>query len=185
MGAKRTAVIILGFSLVAIIGSIAAFAFGTYQSGFVGLDVENEAFFVGTEGTVDVETYGTYSVYVNSDYSCDDTTVSIYEGDWEYFYKDCDPIMNERGWYYAGFFSSDFDGIMSVDSNHEIAIVDDMVYLESGGWAMLASGGACCLGIIGIIIAITILLTTKGENSGENLQHGYILVEQNDNAEVE
>jgi len=184
VSAKRTAIFILGFSLLAIIVSVVASGFGIYQIS-EGFDVEEEAVFVDTDGTINVVNYGSYSVYVKSDYSCEDVTVSIYEGEWEYFYKDCDPIMNEKGWYYVGYFVSDFDGTMSIESNYQIAIVDDLVFLESGGLAMLVSGGICCLGIIGIIIAITILLTAKDEVNNTSLQQGFIIIDQPQEPETE
>ena len=80
------------------------------------------------QGTVEIVAYGSYSVYVNSDFSCSDTTVSVYDEEWEYFYKECDPIMNEPGWDMIGYFVPDVDGQLTVEANHEIAIIDDIVY---------------------------------------------------------
>jgi hypothetical protein len=180
MNGKKIAIIILGFSLLAIIGSVILSIFSINQIG-EGYDVDNEAIFVGIDGSIDVDTYVSYSVYVKSDYSCEDVSLSIYQGDWEYFYQDCDNIMNEDGWNYIGYFVSDIDGTMTVDSNYQVAIVNDMVFLESGVYAMLFSGAMCCLGIIGIIISIIILLTTKDKK----LQQQVIIVNQTQEIDTE
>ena len=77
MGARRNGYLILGCSVVSIILSIAIFVIGTFQ--IAEIDVEDEAIFTGRNGEVTVVEYGTYSVFVVSDYTCEDVEVSIYE----------------------------------------------------------------------------------------------------------
>ena len=60
--------------------------------------------------------------------------------------------------------SSDLNGQLTVESNHEIIIVNDMVYLEEGGLAVLGGGALCCIGVIGLIVGIILASTNKGGN---------------------
>ena len=163
MGARRNGYLILGCSVVSIVLSIAIFGVGTFQ--MAEIDVEEEAIFTGRSGTVSVENYATYSVFAVSDYACEDVEVSVYEEDeeyvWEYFYRDCDDVFDEDGWIYVGYFNSDVDGSLNVDANRQILIIDDMAYFDEGGGAMLLSLPFCCMGFIGLIIAVTVLITAK------------------------
>ena len=177
MGARRNGFFILGISVLSIVVSIAIFAYGSLQ--IAEIDVEEEAIFTGRNGVVSVEEYGGYSVFVVSDYTCDEVEVSIYDEDdswvWEYFFKDCDAYLNEDGWIYVGYFTSDFEGSLNVEANRQISIIDDVTYFDGGGGAMFLSLPFCCLGLIGLIIAITVLITSKGQDSGFN--SGIIIIQ--------
>ena len=169
MGAERTGYYILGFSVFSIVIAAALLRVGSFQIDEI--DVEEEAIFTGRNGNVPVVEYGTYSVFVVSDYSCDDVEVSIYVEDeedeeyvWEYFFRDCDEYLNEKGWNYVGYFSSDFEGSMNVEANRQILIIDDIVYFNEGAGTMLLSFPFCCLGVIGLIIAVSILLTARSKD---------------------
>ena len=168
MGARRNGYLILGCSVVSIVLSIAIFGVGTFQ--IAEIDVEEEAIFTGRSGTVPVENYATYSVFAVSDYTCEDVEVSVYEEDeeyvWEYFYRDCDDVFDEDGWIYVGYFNSDVDGSLNVDANRQILIIDDMAYFDEGGGAMLLSLPFCCMGFIGLIISVTVLITAKEKVQG-------------------
>ena len=177
--ARRNGYLILGCSVVSIILSIAIFGFGTFQISEI--DIEDEAIFTGRNGEVPVVEYGTYSVFVVSDYTCEDVEVSIYEEEddwiWEYFFSDCDELLDEEGWVYVGYFSSDFEGSLNVEANRQILIIDDMVYFNEGAGAMLLSFPFCCLGVIGLIIAVTVLITAKGKVQGTIANPGIVFIE--------
>jgi hypothetical protein len=137
-----------------LIGSVVIFVIAVILMVFgstVDVDVESEAVFKGTEGTVQLSGQTTYSVFVNENSDCYDTDIVITDGTFDYFEKDCAETMDEKGWKHAGVVSLDAIGTFDVTSSSEIIIVDDMVYLESGG-SFLAGACICCLGIIGIII---------------------------------
>ena len=161
---KKTsiAIVILVISLILIVMAIASSGYSLVQIG-EGIEVEEEAVFIGTDGTISVEIYESYSVFVVDDYSCSDSSISIYEGEWEYFFEDCDPIMNEIGWDYVGYFSPDFNGDINIQSNVQIAIVDDSIYLERGGGFLIISGALCCFGVIGISLSIFILIFSRSD----------------------
>ena len=179
MGARRNGYLILGCSVVSIVLSIAIFGVGTFQ--IAEIDVEEEAIFTGRSGTVPVENYATYSVFAVSDYACEDVEVSIYEEDdeyvWEYFYRDCDDVFDEDGWIYVGYFNSDVDGSLNVDANRQILIIDDMAYFDEGGGAMLLSLPFCCMGFIGLIIGVTVLITAKEKVQGTVANPGVVFIE--------
>ncbi len=117
----------------------------------VDVDVESEAVFKGTEGTVLLSGDTTYTVFVNDQFDCYDTDVVISDGTSDYFEQDCDKYMDEDEWKYAGTLSYEASGNLNVNSNNEILIVDDMVYLESGG-SVIAGVCVCCIGVIGLIV---------------------------------
>jgi len=182
---NRAPIIIFGFSVLLLVGAVITFAWGASQASS-GIDVDEKAIFQGKQGTVEIDAFSSYSVYVKSDHSCSDTTVSIYDDEWEYFFEDCDRIMNEDGWNMVGYFSPDICCQLNVDANHEIAIVDDMVFVREGGGHIIISGGLCCLGVIGVIVGIIVIVTSKPDenrvqiiNSEETLP----IVEESDNTE--
>jgi len=132
------------------------------------IDVENEAVFQGTSGTFQAETYGGYTIFVNDQFTCEETTVSITDGTDELFVLECDSVLDEAGWRSIGVIDVETTGQLSVTSNHEIIIVDDVVYLEEGAGLMFGGGGLCCIGIIGLVIGIIMAFNQKGKGG---LQH--------------
>ena len=180
VGARRNGYIVLGLSIVPILVSIAIFAIGPFLID--DIDVEEEAIFTGRTGDVPVVENGMYSVFVVSDYTCEEAEVSIYEEDdeyvWEYFFRDCDDLFDEEGWVYVGYFSTDFDGSLNVEANRQILIIDDISYF--GGfwsWAMVFALPICCIGIIGLAIAVTILITAKEQVPVMQTNPGVVFIE--------
>tara|TARA_B100001105_G_C22238598_1_gene377233 strand:- start:250 stop:738 length:489 start_codon:yes stop_codon:yes gene_type:complete len=157
---NKPAVIVLALSVLMILGSIIIFSL---QEEMIDGFVEDNQIFQGTTGQVSVEKDNYYTVFVNSDYSCSDTTISISSGIYEYFQPDCDPFLDEKGWLHIGVFSSDMAGYMDVEANNEIAIVNDSAYAAYDNF--LISGGLCCIGIIGIGVSIIIFLVVKPDET--------------------
>ena len=52
-----------------------------------------------------------------------------------------------------------------------------MAYFDEGGGAMLLSLPFCCLGFIGLIIAVTVLITGKEEVQGTIANSGIVFIE--------
>jgi hypothetical protein len=160
---------------VVLVGSCAllVFSFVLIGVGFADvdeIDVEREALFKGTSGTVQVEEFGSYSIFVNDQYTCDETTVSISDENYEYFNEECDEVFDETGWRAIGVMSTDTDGVLDVQANHEILIIDDIVYLSEGGLAVMGGGLLCCFSIIGVIIGL-VLMTRKKPTTVMMVQH--------------
>ena len=113
---------LIGSGVVVVI-SVILFVFGST----VDIDVESEAVFKGTEGTVSLSEGSSYTVFVNEQFDCYDTDVVITDGTTNYFDQDCDEYMDEKGWKHAGVLPVGTSGNLEVTSNHEIIIVDEMV----------------------------------------------------------
>ena len=171
MAKRSNGYLILGCSIGSIALSIAMFLVGIIQ--IAEIDVQKNAIFSGNSGSVEVENYGSYSVFVNSDYNCDDVQVSVYIEDgmntWEYFYGECDSYLNEDGWTYVGYFYSDFDGSLNVDADRQVLIIDDMTYADEGGLAALISLPFCCCGLIGLCVAIMMLVKGKDNSNSPKI----------------
>jgi hypothetical protein len=156
----------IGSGIIIVI-SLLMIGFGTADS--MDIDVESNAIFQGTSGSVSVEEYGVYTILVNDNYRCDETTVSITDGTTEFFTTECDRDFDEVGWRAIGVMETNLNGELSVSANHEIIIVDDLIYLTEGGGLFLGGGGLCCIGIIGLVIGIVMAFKQKGKGGGQHV----------------
>ena len=157
-----------------MIGSGIAIVISLMMIGFGGvaaseIDVESYAIFQGSSGSVSVEEYGTYTIFVNDQYRCDETTVSITDDTTDFFIAECDRDFDEVGWRAIGVMETNLNGELSVSANHEIIIVNDLVYLSEGGGLMLGGGGLCCIGIIGLVIGIVMSFNKKGKGGVQHV----------------
>jgi len=157
-----------------MIGSGIAIVISLMMIGFGGvaaseIDVESYAIFQGSSGSVSVEEYGTYTIFVNDQYRCDETTVSITDDTTEFFIAECDRDFDEVGWRAIGVMETNLNGELSVSANHEIIIVNDLVYLSEGGGLMLGGGGLCCIGIIGLVIGIVMSFNKNGKGGVQHV----------------
>ena len=160
--------------LFVMIGSGIAIVISLMMIGFGGvaaseIDVESYAIFQGSSGSVSVEEYGTYTIFVNDQYRCDETTVSITDDTTDFFIAECDRDFDEVGWRAIGVMETNLNGELSVSANHEIIIVNDLVYLSEGGGLMLGGGGLCCIGIIGLVIGIVMSFNKKGKGGVQHV----------------
>ena len=94
-----------------------------------------------------------------------------------FYVREIDDVFDEDGWIYVGYFNSDVDGSLNVDANRQILIIDDMAYFDEGGGAMLLSLPFCCMGFIGLIIAVTVLITAKEKVQGTVANPGIVFIE--------
>ena len=159
---SKTPIIILISSVAMLLLSILFIGIGLVDVSEI--DVEDEALFRGTSGTLQVTKDGTYTVFVNDEYTCAETTVSISDEEYEYFNEECDSLFDEDGWRAIGVLWSDKDGALDVSSNHEILVIDDWVYVSEGGGAFTVGGGLCCLSVIGLIVGIVMTARSKPTN---------------------
>jgi hypothetical protein len=163
---KAPLFVMIGSGIVIVI-SLMIIGFGGVA--IVDIDVESNAIFQGSSGSVPVEEYGTYTILVNDQYRCDETTVSITDGTTEFFISECDRIFDEIGWRAIGVMETNLTGELSVSANHEIIIVDDLVYLGEGGGLMVGGGALCCIGIIGLVIGIVMSFNKKGKGGVQHV----------------
>ena len=147
--------------------SLMMIGFGTM--GVLEIDVESEAIFQGTSGTFQAETLGGYTVFVNDQFTCEETTVSITNGTDELFVLECVSFFDEEGWRKIGVIDVETLGQLSVTANNEIIIIDDLVYGNEGVFLMMGGGGLCCIGIIGLVIGLVMASKMKGKASGQHV----------------
>ena len=97
---KKGAILTIAFSTFLIILSFTIFIAGSL---ILDRDISEESIFRGDSGEVFVRYHDTYSVYVSDTYSCSETTVSIHDDEWEYFFEDCDFSYVDGDWRYIGY----------------------------------------------------------------------------------
>ena len=163
---KTPLVVMIGSGIIIVI-SLLMIGFGA--TDIVDIDVESNAIFQGTSGSVSVDDYGTYTILVDDHYRCDETTASITDGTTEFFTPECDRDFDEVGWRAIGVMETNLNGELSVTANHEIIIVDDLIYLAEGGGLFFGGGGLCCVGIIGLVIGIVMAFKQKGKGGGQHV----------------
>jgi len=167
---KKPLYVMVGSGVIIVI-SLMMIVFG--GADLYNIDVESEAIYQGTSGSVSVEKYGTYTILVDDHYRCNETTVSITDGSTEFFTLECDRDFDEVGWRAIGVMEADSNGELSVTANHEIIIVDDMIYGYEGGLMMMGGGGICCIGIIGLVVGIVMAFNQKGKADTQ-----YVIIQQ-------
>ncbi len=164
---SKTPLLVMVGSGVIIVISLMMIGFGTMDIDEI--DVQSEAIFQGTSGTFQAETFGGYTIFVNDQFTCEETTVSITDGTDEVYVLDCDSDFDEVGWRAIGVIDVETPGQLSVTANNEIIIIDDLVYGTEGAFLMMAGGGLCCIGIIGLVVGIVMASKMKGEVSGQHV----------------
>jgi len=166
-----TPLIVVAISSVTILISVFLLLFVDGEWGETGPDfVDDNEVFKGTNGNLKVEHYGaTYTVFVKSnEASCSETTVSVMHSGDEYFVKSCDSIMDENGWTHVGVIESDELGNYNVQANYEIAIIEDIAYLDTFPNSIIAGMGLCCFGSLGLLLGLILFVIKKPDISQQN-----------------
>ena len=163
---KTPLFVMIGSGIVIVI-SLMMIGYGSID--IEEIDVQSEAIFQGTSGTFQAETFGGYTIFVNDQFTCEETTVSITDGTDELYALDCDSDFDEAGWRAIGVIDVETPGQLSVTSNHEIIIVDDWIYGAEGGELIFAGGGLCCIGIIGLVVGIVMASKQKGKGGVQHV----------------
>ena len=114
---KKGAILTIAVSTFLIILSFTIFIAGSL---ILDRDISDESIFRGDSGEVFVRYHDTYSVYVSDTYSWSETTVSIHDDEWEYFFEDCDFSYVDGDWRYIGYLNPDVSKNLQVESNNEI-----------------------------------------------------------------
>ena len=109
---KKGAILTIAVSTFLIILSFIIFIVGSL---ILDRDLSDESIFRGDSGEVFVRYHDTYSVYVSDTYSCSETTVSIHDDEWEYFFEDCDFSYVDGDWRYIGYLNPDVSKNLQVE----------------------------------------------------------------------
>ena len=166
-----------GLALVGIILFVAGMVFMVEDVG--EMDDNDVIIFSGDSGDVELSIEYEYSVYASNSVSCNSVEVSVHDGVYEYFSKNCESSKNKDNLRYIGSISIDNGGIFSVESDSELRIYeqisDEDVDLGSIG-ILIAGEGVCCLSFIGIIIAIVLLIVDKNNQNVVTIIPNYQMV---------
>ena len=110
------------------------------------VDLEAEAVFRGESGSLNLS--GAHTVYISDEYECFAAAVTITNETEDFFQPGCDEIYDQPGWLVIGSFYPMRESMLTVNSTHEILIIDDASYITSAGYL---GCGLCCFGLIGLV----------------------------------
>ena len=173
--ASRGMVILLVSGGIAIVGILLFAAGMAFMVEDVSEEDDNDVrIFSGTASSeepsdIELSIEYEYSVYASDSISCNSIEVSVHDGTYEYFSKNCESYKTKNNLRYIGSISVDNSGIYSVESDVEVIIYqqnssDDDIDMSSF-WMIMAGEGFCCLSFIGIIIAIVFIIVDKNNQN--------------------
>ena len=95
------------------------------------------------------------SIYAKGYVECSTFDLSLVNGDFEYFSRDCDSTFNEEGYTYLGELLIEVPGIYQIISSEQedIVIVDDDA-LAGAGLGLFCGGIICFLGLILLVVGL-------------------------------
>ena len=106
------------------------------------------------------------SVYAKGDVDCGSFELSISDGNFEFFNRGCNSVMDDDSYTYLGDLILDTTGNyrINIQENHEIVIIDDKALAEAGIGFMFSG----CICFIGFIIAV-IGLILRGKKTNKTI----------------
>tara|TARA_B100001250_G_scaffold338348_1_gene305406 strand:- start:1118 stop:1723 length:606 start_codon:yes stop_codon:yes gene_type:complete len=172
--ASRGMVTLLVSGGIALVGILLFAAGMLFMVEDVGEEDDNDIrIFSGTASSeepsdIELSIEFEYSVYASDSISCNSIEVSVHDGTYEYFTKNCESSKTKNNLRYIGSISVDNSGTFSVESDSEVIIYqqnsDDDIDMSSL-WMIVAGEGFCCLSFIGIIIAIVFIIVDKNNQN--------------------
>jgi hypothetical protein len=167
--ASRGMIILLISGVLALVGIILfAVSVGVMMEDVSETDDTDVLIFSGNTGDVELSIEHEYSVYASDSVSCNSIEVSVHDGTYEYFSKNCESYRTKDNLRYIGSISIDNSGTFNIESDAELRIYEqNSEDIEMTGlWVMILGEGVCCLSFIGIIIAIVFLIV---DNNNKNV----------------
>tara|TARA_B100001115_G_C15848578_1_gene429457 strand:- start:7234 stop:7779 length:546 start_codon:yes stop_codon:yes gene_type:complete len=112
--------------------------------------VEGDVFYYSGEAIL-------MSVYAKGNVDCNSFEVSITDGNYDFFSRTCNSVMNEDGYTYLGDLILDNTGNYQIftDNGQEIIIIDDEE-LAQAGLGFMFSGCICFLGFIIAVVGLIV-----------------------------
>ena len=172
--ASRGMVTLLVSGGIALVGILLFAAGMLFMVEDVGEEDDNDIrIFSGTASSdepsdIELSIEYEYSVYASDSISCNSIEVSVHDGIYEYFSKNCESYKTKNNLRYIGSISVNNSGTFSVESDSEVIIYqqnsDDDIDMSSL-WMIVAGEGFCCLSFIGIIIAIVFIIVDKNNQN--------------------
>jgi hypothetical protein len=165
--ASRGATVTMVSAGVALIGVILfGISMGTMFDD-IGEDTD-ELIFSGTQGDVNLTIDNTYAVFASSNVNCNSVNVTINDGNFEYYSKNCESIESKSNLVYIGSADISSSGTYSVEASDEIRIYEQIKEDYDGMGTsfvfMFIAEGVCCLSFIGLIVGIVLLIVDRDKN---------------------
>lgn len=154
-----------GLALVGII--LFGVSMGVMMKDVSGTDDTDVLIFSGNSGDLELSIENEYSVYASNSVVCNSIEVSVNDGFYEYFSKNCESYKTKDNLRYIGGISIDNSGNFSIESDAELRIYEqNSENIEMTGLLVMVLGeGFCCLSFIGIVIAIVLLIVDKNNQN--------------------
>ena len=137
-------------SILGLVFSIAGVASHGPETDNIIHDTESD----GTSFEYDGEVI-LLEVYAKGDVDCYNYNIIVTDGEFDYFFPDCESSLEVNGYTYLGDLELSESGAYTIDADGEVVIVDADGLL--GPIFLMCGGGFCCL--LGIILLIIGLAT--------------------------
>ena len=124
------------------------------------LDSEREVIFTGSSGEIKLKLGSSYSVYIDDEINCNTVSISVNDGVFEYFSKNCERNDKIGEWKNVGGIYIDTSGDYTIDSDAQLRIYEYEEYdVEASSIIGIIVGeGLCCISFIMTIVAIVLIL---------------------------
>ena len=124
------------------------------------LDSDREVVFTGSSGEIELKKSSSYYVYIDDAISCNTVSISVNDGVFEYFSKNCERNEKIGEWKNVGGIYIDTSGDYTIDSDAQLRIYE---YEENDIEASTIIGivvgeGLCCISFIMTIVAIVLII---------------------------
>ena len=124
------------------------------------LDFEREVIFTGSSGEIKLKLGSSYSVYIDDAINCNTVSISVNDGVFEYFSKNCERNDKIGEWKNVGGIYIDTSGDYTIDSDAQLRIYEYEEYdVEASSIIGIIVGeGLCCISFIMTIVAIVLII---------------------------
>ena len=124
------------------------------------LDSEREVIFTGSSGEIKLKLGSSYSVYIDDAINCNTVSISVNDGVFEYFSKNCERNDKIGEWKNVGGIYIDTSGDYTIDSDAQLRIYEYEEYdVEASSIIGIIVGeGLCCISFIMTIVAIVLII---------------------------
>ena len=124
------------------------------------LDYERKVIFTGSSGEIKLKPGSSYSVYIDDAINCNTVSISVNDGVFEYFSKNCERNDKIGEWKNVGGIYIDTSGDYTIDSDAQLRIYEYEEYdVEASSIIGIIVGeGLCCISFIMTIVAIVLII---------------------------
>ena len=154
--------------ILALIGTVIFFGGALMAFDDIKEEGSERLIYSSTSGSVELSPDYTYSVYVLKGVSCNNVDLSIDDGVYDYFIKNCHQVEPKTNLVYIGSADTSYNGEFYVESSTEIRIYEvekDSETISPVFFVTIFAGeGLCCLSFISLIIGVVLLIVDRKNN---------------------